>query len=414
MRLSVKALLLIAAALIAYLPHRMRAASLLFSGGEPYYHLSHGTVGMIIKSLSSHSGINLELVSLALPIALGLACTLLFMEILKKLGLGYRETIITACIFILSPSFLFLFATLNAYAFAASIMLLSAYFMLCNRKLAAIALLYALPLFGTMPFIAAMMLLAIDRLKAKDIKAVLIALPSIAVLLFARQEMLRSYGSFISDFGGRYGLGLFIIILAFFGLMEVWKEKYRHLQLYLSLIALFILAALDIRMLSLASMPLCALAAIGILGEIRAEWQSVVIKTLTILILVCGIVFSAFSYATFLSRDMPNSEVIGAITKLKEMPQGIVLSEGTRVFWAEAAGKGFIADDWLLHMRSPEEAKKTINDKSIKYIWIDKDMEYTIWESEDEGMLYLLKYGTEDFHVAYSNDYVTIYEVGAL
>ena len=47
----------------------------------------------------------------------------------------------------------------------------------------------------------------------------------------------------------------------------------------------------------------------------------------------------------------------------------------------------------------------------IKYIWVDKDMAEQLWNSQDEGLAFLLKYSSSTFKKLYDEDGVQIWEV---
>lgn len=410
-RLGVKLLLALITFWILIWPHLRRAENLLLSGKESYYHLKEGTIAVILSFLNQYTGINNILLAKLLPISLGILSMLLFYAILKKFKLNYAIVILSTLILVSSPSFIYLFGTLNAYGFTVFIFLLSIYLLLERKELLGVAALYLIPFFGIVPTFLGLLLLLVYSLKNQRFRLFLGALPSLALLYFSPTKILPSYGSrIISDFGGYYGLGLFIVLFSLFGLKHLWQKKYKHALTYLTIIFLCVFSLLNIRVLSYLNLILAGLAALGLIGLIKSEWRSKLIKQMSILIMVYGLIFSGLSYINFISSDLPNEEVVEMIEYLETLPGEEVFSHPYREPWIEYAGKNFIEDENLFYTKNIDQALAIIKSKKIKYLWIDEEMEEMVWGEEDEGLQFLLKY-SKHFKKNKVNDYVTLWEV---
>lgn len=409
-RYAVKLLFIIIAFWILLWPHLRRPEALLLSGKEAYYHLQNGPVATILSFLNAQTSVDPFLLAKLLPIMLGIISLLLFYGVLRKSGFSYDIIIISTLTLIISPSFIYLFGTLNAYAFTSFLLLLALYLMTQKKEMLSILVLYLMPLFGIVQALLGLLLILIYFPKNKKLKMFLIALPSLALLYFS-PKILPGYNTIIiSDFGGRYGLGLFIILLATFGLKHLWQKKYKHMLTYATILLLCLFSFIDIRVLAYLNFILAVIAALGLVALIKSEWRSGLIKQLSVLIMIYGLIFSGLSYINFLSQDPPNQEVLEMIEYLKIIPDGRVFSQASRESWIEYSGKSFTTDNDLFYTRSINQALEIINTKKIKYLWIDQEMEEKIWGDEDQGLLFLLKY-SKNFKKNRINNYVTLWEV---
>lgn len=410
-RLGVRLLLAVITFWILLWPHLSRAENLLLSGKEAYYHLQKGAVAAILSFLNSNIAIDIILLAKIVPIVLGILSMLLFYELLKKFKLSSGIVILSTLILIFSPSFVFLFGTLNAYAFTSFLFLLILYLFIEKKEFLGVATLYLIPFFGIVPTLLGLLLILIYSLKNQRFRLFLGALPSLAPLYFSPTETLPRYGSsMISDFGGSYGIGLFVILLSLFGLRYLWQKKYRHIFLYIIILSMIIFSLLDIRVLAYLNFILVGLSALGIISLAKTEWKSKLIQKLSILVMVYGLLFSGLSYINSTSIDLPNKEIIEMIEHLKTLPDGKIFSHPSRQHWIEYSGKEFATDENLFYTRDVEQALTAIKAKKIKHLWIDKEMEETIWEEGEQGLQFLLKY-SGGFKKNKINDYVTLWEV---
>jgi hypothetical protein len=280
-----------------------------------------------------------------------------------------------------------------------------------KKEFPAIVIFYIIPLFGLVHLAVASGLLMFYSLNIRRFRLFLYALPAFALLLISPAGNLFSFGSFISDFGGPFGLGVFIVILAVFGLKFFWRDKYTHAYFYLSLILFVVLSFFNLRVLAYLNFCLALLAALGLELLFERHWRSKLIKSLTMLILIIGLIISGFSYMTSsVINGLPNKGIIDGLYALRDLPGGNVFSDVSREYWIDFAAKPFVSNKNLLYTRDIDNATSIILADDIDYIWIDDDMRSRVWVEEDQGLLFLLKY-SKRFKEIYSNDYVTIWEV---
>ena len=409
-RLGVEILLVLITSYILIWSHLRRPDALLLSGKEAYYYLQEGAVSTILLFLKDNIALNIIQLTKILPVTLGILSAILFYSILRRLRLNYGIVIISTLILIISPSFIYLFGTLNSFSFTSFLFLLSMQLFLRKKEFLGVATLYLIPFFGLTSTLLGLLLVLIYSLKKQRFRLFLGSLPSIAILYFYQIKTIPNYSlGVISDFGGQYGIGFFIILLSLFGLQVLWKKKYKHLTLYTVILSLWAFSAWDIKIFAYLNFILVGLAALGLIGMMKSTWKSELIKQLSIIIMICGLIFSGLSYINFVSSDLPNKEVIEMINYMKTIPEGKVFSQDSREYWIKYSGNEFITDETMFYTRDIEQALEIINTKKIKYLWIDKEMKEKIWTEEDQDLQYLLKY-SKNFKINKMNNYITLWE----
>jgi len=410
-RLGVKLLLVLIAFGILIWPHLRRQKTLLLSGKEAYFHLKGGPLVIVLSFLNKYTNADMIFLAKFLPIILGMLTVLAFYALLRKLKLSYDVIILSTLILIISPSFIYLFGTLNAYAVMSFILLLALYLFIIKKEFLGVVVIYFLPFFSIPSTFLALLLILIYSLKNQRFRLFLGALPSLVLLYFSPTRILPAYdGRIISDFGGHYGVGMFIVLLSLFGLKYLWKKKYRHISTYVVVLSLCIFSIFDIRILSYLNFILVGLAALGLIDLIKSEWKSDLIKKLSVFIIINGFLFSGLSYINFVSTDLPNKDILEMAEHLKTLPEGNVFSQASREPWIRYAGKSFVTDENLFYTKDIEQALAVIQAKDVKYIWIDQGMKEKIWTGDEEGLQFLLEY-SKTFKKNQINDYVTLWEV---
>ncbi len=406
-----KLLLVVITVWILTWPHLRRPESLLLSGKESYYYLQKGTIAVILSFLNHYTNVDTILLAKAIPIVLGILSILLFYGILRKAKFNYGIILLSTLILISSPSFIYLFGTLNTYSFTSLLFLLALYLFLEKKEIFGIMMLYLIPFFGPVPTLLGLLLLLIYSLKIKRFRLFLVMLPSLAMIYFLPTSIPPVYNNIIiSDFGGSYGLGLFIALLSLFGLKYLWEKKYRYTPIYLVILSLCFFSIFEVRTLAYLNFLLAWLAALGLIDISKKEWKSALIKQLSMLIMIYGLIFSGLSYINFLSQDLPNQDVLDMIEHLKTIPDGRVFSHASREPWIEYSGKKFVTDENLFYTTNIDKSLAIIESKKIKYLWIDEEMKTKIWGDEEKGLLFLLEY-SKNFKKNKINDYITLWEV---
>jgi hypothetical protein len=160
------------------------------------------------------------------------------------------------------------------------------------------------------------------------------------------------------------------------------------------------------------------------------NWESPTIKVLTTFILILGILFSSVSYITYLNNAQPSKELVHSLSSIKDITSadGIIFSHYSNGAYINSISerKNFMdyqtdyapdlyerynATQKLFSSRNINTTIDLLKDNNIKYIMITKDMKQgLVWTSEDQGMLFLLRY-YQEFKPMYSDNNVELWQV---
>ncbi len=385
---------------------------LSFSGRNNFMELG---LGYSIALFSFITKLSVENSAMWLFLILGLVSLYLLYSIFKMLEL--EESMMTLPVLILSPPFIYLFTVINRYAIPLVLTLLIAYFLLKKRIYISIICFLLMPFFSYQFSILVLLASFLYLLYAKK-KKLLLFVSLLAILIFLL--ILNDFNfSFISDFGGNLGLGVFGVFIVLIGLGFFWKRK-RFIGLYFICLLLFLLYLKFYWIIFLLNILLCLLIAFSLLNLLKIEWESRLVRDLTVLLLVCGLLFSGVSFVKSLSDSMPNEELFEALNVIPD--NSIVLSSIDKGHWISYAGKKNVIDSFT-NFKNYKERESDINtlfktkdlktaisilDKyNVNFILINEQMKHELfWE--DEGILYLLRY-SNNFEKVYEKNNIEIW-----
>ena len=233
------------------------------------------------------------------------------------------------------------------------------------------------------------------------------------------------FNSFISDFGAFIAFGLFTLFLSIIGLITI-KKSYQNIIFYFLSTLLLITSYYFIHLRIYINLLFAFLVANALLIFIERKWEIKLIKNLTILAIICGILFSTVSYVERISNLDPTNEIISSLEWLKHQPKGIVLSHYEKGFWIEKiADKPVVMDglfayspnvekryndsNILFNSRNLKTTSKILDEYDVKYIWIDNKMkDGQVWSKENQGLLFILE-NSERFKRVYYLDGIEIW-----
>lgn len=379
-----------------------------------------------------------------IPLILGIL-TLFFCEkFLKAIKLKARARFFVILCLVLSSFFVSTFTissqrALTAFLFVA--LLYAIYKKFKGKIINALSLLLALSGFWNALYTGTV-LFACSR--SKRIKKEKIILPIAIILLsllvvylpqafiekpnFIETKYLKE---FLSDFGGINGIGTFSIMLAFAGLLKVWKFKRKNYFLYASSLVVFVASFFFNELITYSQLIIIFLAGMGFNYFYKTKWEAEYLKQAFILVLFCGLLFSTVSDAINVAQMQPNQKKAEAFLWLKENTarESIVFSDYRNGLWIEYFGdKAVVLNErmrknsnekyedsyTLLNTYDMKQAKDIINKHGINYVVITKNMfEGDVWEREDKGLHFLLS-NKENFKLKFNNSNVWIWKyIGA-
>ena len=449
-------LLVFAAIAVLILPHILRPNDVSF-GYDSYYHirviedikanglnqkdnLFFGTRDFRLSLLDiilSFFPNTLFLVNI-LPFATGIISVLLYLNILIKINPGQRYNVYAPFILLSSPIFIYSFTVYNEYFFSYFLILLGSFLFLNEKILLSLIFFIFAPLFNPQCILIVVLaiLLLLGHFKGK-IHFVSYIITLITIIIFLKEANyshlifdVPASNEFISDFGAKIGFGVFGLLLAFCGLIISWKNKKRHILTYFVIIVCgFISLRLDF--LKLFIEILISAFSAGALYKIsHLNWEYKKLKEYTILLLLCGLIFSSVSQIKKISTDPPFSNEITALKWLNKNSEqnAVILSHYMYGHMIQYVTHRMVIIDKLYYETTEENIRlnnvtdlfqsrnfrtidRLISNYNITHIYITDEMKKgLVWKKEDEGILLILSAG-ERFKKVYDFEGIEIYKV---
>src|SRR3989344_5735750 len=203
-----------------------------------------------------------------------------------------------------------------------------------------------------------------------------------------KEVIINNFNSFNADF-----------------IFSVSWEKKKFLLLYGVCFLLFLFSIKFVFVLFYLNLLLSILVSVSLIELFDRKWENVLIKNLTLLLLICGLLFSGVSYAKNISEDSPSNEFFIALEKIPD--DAIIFSSLDNKYWINYAGKEMAFDNELndyndiLMLRDAEISRFLLDKYNINYILIDNKMRKKIWENQMDGLLWVLNYDIEHFNNIY-------------
>ncbi|MFT4305038.1 MAG: hypothetical protein ACMXX8_03015, partial [Candidatus Woesearchaeota archaeon] len=360
-----------------------------------------------------------EFYLIIISIILGLFSLILIYLILKKFDLENQLINLSLVLLILSPIFIYTFSLSSKYSMIIFLFLLGYYFFIDENKYSIIISVLSFSLlsfFGNLEiFLTIFLLLTYVLITKKKIKKFIFILSVILIILISfnllvlsnleatlKPEFIESnfFKDLISDFGSNIGLGLFKFLISIIGITILWNKRSENIFLIILfsiIISSFMLY--NISYLIYANFLICYLAAIALNYFINRKWHVEILKNLTLITILSGLLFSSVSYVMVLTRDSYDDDKIDSLIWLKENKEkGLVLSHFEYGFLINYYSKmPVLMDSYLennlkinnfyrnsnniFYSQRLTKAIEYLNLIEINYIWITNEMkEGLVWD----------------------------------
>lgn len=417
-------------------------------GFEPYSHaLASATDGIpnIYESVISYESLYpyvLEF-SLLLSAALALSGAVFLYIFLRRAGMDEDVVGLASMIFLMSPVYLSLVLIPSPRTFGFFMLSLALFLSTFRNPLAtvfSVGLILLVPFLGieyALVAVAVVLVYSLMDARIRRVMVPLIAGVSIVSLIFYGYHYLLfgSFGDFyitgesliqryLSDFGGRLGFSTFAIFMGAIGLKFIWRRKKTLWPFYLATAILIVLQYYmpDLAVYSTASLSVLSAYSIHILT--RRDWRLKQIKDISMLLIVCGFLFSFVLYMNLAVNGLPDNEMRRSLEVLAGQEEGIVLSHysygqwirffsGKEPFMTNEGYEGHDVSSEIFQTRSIVKATELLNETGIEYIYITQEMkDGLVWEKENEGLLFLFR-NREVFTNTYNRSGYQIWEVNS-
>lgn len=412
------------------------------------YHLIITALGRYIPYIS------LTWAMLGLLIMFGLASVFLFDRILERFNVSYLQRGIILLLLVLSPLFLQTFLMPDQIYFIIFLQLFGFYLYTSKTtclKYLPVKYLSLIPyliisVFGIFHTLIAVMFICGYELfvNKKYWPVIILSVITISVSLYFNLPVYYKYGfiktsilsenilqSYITDLGAREGFGIFAIILAIFGLIKTWKEKYekKYSWIYVSCLILFIFSFIYHQYVNYLNFIVMIITAFGLIYLLEIKWELKIIKKFTVLIIILGILFSGVSFLSRVAEMPPTQEFIDAFGWIKSNKpvDSVILSHPeyghmikyhTQLKVLIDSNQNLIEDysyfegitNTIFQSRSLKEVEELLVRYNINLIIITKEMkEGLVWDKPNQGLLFLFD-NSDQFRRVYLNPYVEVWE----
>lgn len=376
------------------------------------------------------------------PIIFGILSLFLYYNILKSFKINKNVLSFACYILILSPVFLYSFTHFTSFTIPLFLNLLGFFLILRKRKIfryLSFLVYFILSFFGFINILFGLLLLFFYFYKLKKLKRFIPYSFLILFVIYLNNHFVGfgldiisyKFYSLFSDFGGEFGLSIFLLFLAFFGLVGLWQKKYGNLNYYLFFILGIFFLILNIRYLIYFNLMLCILGAFGLRYIYKLKWNSLLIRNLTVVLLIGGIIFSGVSFLTENSKIDLSDEFYESMVFLgnRASPRDVILSHEKYGAYINAIPnrKNFIDFNYahaprldlrlfylnkIFYSRDLTNVLKSFREFKITLILITPEMKNgLVWNTDNEGLLYLLKNNPDYFRLTYHKNDFEIWRV---
>ncbi|MEK6874261.1 MAG: hypothetical protein AABX52_00760 [Nanoarchaeota archaeon] len=230
----------------------------------------------------------------------------------------------------------------------------------------------------------------------------------------------------ITDFGSPVGVSIFLFVLGIIGAFIIARHQ---LILFCTGSIVCITALFSPIFYLYATLILSFFAAYAILFIMTRIWVLALVQRFTLLLIVCGILFSFVSYSTNLAASPPDQPMINALLALSlySNEESVVLTSSSEELYVQSIAKrrtytnrqesgqeelekeriaNAVFDSYNLNA-----ASQILEQQGITHIYITPSMTNgEVWDAPNRGLA-LLVYNNETFKSSYESDGYGIWEL---
>ncbi|MFW6230616.1 MAG: hypothetical protein ACOC32_01180 [Nanoarchaeota archaeon] len=361
------------------------------------------------------------LILLAMNIVLAMLVLMMLNIVLKHFAIAKDKRTLTILFFGLSPLFIYYAASLAAVQIF-TLLSLSSLLFLKRRKIFFYLISLIIPLFGIELLVVHLIIILAVALYKNRIRSFYEALaaggglmlllvvlgfaPSMHEIPFATSEMFIR--EFISEFGGSRSLGIMLVTIAAYGFIRQLLSQKRQALQFIFAVSLMVLPLIEFRSFYFLGIAAAVYAADGASALLARKWYSNDLKMLTIVIIMCGFLFTLLSYSsTFLSLPL-QAEEKEALDWFAKQPDGNVLTGPFFAYHVRAySGKPVVATassatfiesqdvETIFQSFDLDATLALLRERDVDYIVLTDEIKERVWSRPDQGLLFLF---SNDMH----------------
>lgn len=191
---------------------------------------------------------------------------------------------------------------------------------------------------------------------------------------------------FFGEFGGVFGFSLFIVLLAWYYILNNWKTiKKEEVILF---ILFFILSKWLPGLRPIIIMPMSVYAAKAFKEVFETKWSIEFLKGITVVLLICLGLFIVIEHQQTLINEYPTHN-LDLLLGQTNYEGDIVTSDSYANYIKYKTGKEVFSE--VLKENIVSKAINQLNKDGLKIIIITPEMkDGLVWQREDEGLLFVL------------------------
>jgi hypothetical protein len=369
------------------------------------------------------------------PILLGTLFSISFYRLLANLNFPRNNASFSTVLLAVTPAFIILFSGLYVAGFTVLISILALLLFFeknyweCPWKVSgkfffilSIICLSVLAMTSLIGFaISVIFLIVLSRLQSRSLKSVTLAItPPILILLslstftsYLSAELSKSGFEYFditqlfSIFGAHMGFDIFLFLLFFTGLTIIWGYFSSLRAYHLLSLALIATSLFNPLIRVYASLVITVYCVFAIKYLFYSKWELETVKTGTLILLVCALVFSCLSQVSTLINAGPDAEAKALLDTLGGQSNGIVLTQPEYGYIVQyQSGKETMLDqnkyalnyyntlgdyNYILGLVRIKDVEPMLAKYRIRYILITPFMKESVWQGKEQELLLLLR-----------------------
>ncbi len=228
------------------------------------------------------------------------------------------------------------------------------------------------------------------------------------------------------ELAGVQAYSFIILALAIIGLLSLWERNTKSVAVLLFLFLSFVFSLFYAESRIIVSMALAVYAGIAIISIIQREWNVEAIKNITLLLILCSVVFSFVVAIDNAFSDVSTEKIQGIQYLSTSDPGEVMLSAERNGFMMSyfSGRKSFVdgishryeeyderinVAETIYYSRNLESLESTLKDNGISYVLVDNRMRQgEVWTGDNEGVLFLFRHANA-FVKIFENAEVVVY-----
>jgi hypothetical protein len=382
---------------------------------DPYHYL----LALMLTVVSADS------LPIFFPLVLGLLSAFIFFRILLILGVKKDDAAYSLIILAVSPAFIVLFTGLYAAGLIVLFSLLIIFFIIKAKKskyelVMCLLLFFLLALSSLTAFLITFLIILVLCLALKrKLKLLLIpfipsalAIGVMAPFLNYNLKMLSfhafEFRNIVSVLRADIGFDIFLLMLFLIGFVHLWMIQENKRLLHLAVLALLGLSFFNTIARVFATFIITFYCVDAIVYFYKRKWELDIIRTGTLILVLCSLVFALVNQVSLLVQSPPDSSMQKVMLALKDLPEGLVLSDEKSGFLVELYSEKTVfldsnsylflnyrekrgVADTLFNTARLKDAEPIIQAQGFKYFLITPDIKQNFWEDRERGFWFLIR-----------------------